>query len=67
MSEAAFSSLLAAPARQTRLCGQITYLTGDILSFTPARALAFSCAQGVSDGRLLGGGGGRRQLQADAG
>lgn len=54
MSEAAFSSLLAAPARQTRLFGQITYLTGDTLSFTPARALAFSCAQGVSDGRLLG-------------
>lgn len=49
-----FSSLLAAPARQTGLTGQICCASGAVIPFSAAQALGFSCSQGVSDGRLLG-------------
>ena len=42
------------PARRTGICGEITYLTGAIRSFTAEQAVTFSRSEGVQDGMLLG-------------
>ena len=48
-------SALTSPGRHLSLAGEITDLTGAVLSFGPERVFAFSLSEGSADGRLLGG------------
>ena len=49
------SSLLSSPSRHPALCGSITYLTGDVVPFSPDQAMACSVSEGAQSGFLLGG------------
>jgi len=49
------ASSLLSPSRHLCISGEITYLTGAVLSFSGAQVLRFSMSEGAGEGILLGG------------